>query len=162
DFGASPRAGLSCAAFAVGSAAFCPAAGVRSAEPCAGAGSAAAPAAGADEPCAGVPGACEGCVGDDCDGRFSGAGFCSEAVPARGAGRRPARALGLGGRGAEPGPVAVGRGALYALVLALRRAFAAMVYAPAVPQRAEAILANPFYQTISSSFSGTQEYMAME
>ena len=28
--------------------------------------------------------------------------------------------------------------------------------------RAEQILANPFYQTLSSSFAGTQEYMAME
>jgi anion-transporting ArsA/GET3 family ATPase len=37
-----------------------------------------------------------------------------------------------------------------------------MVHAHAEPERAEAIIANPFYQTISSSFSGTQEYMAME
>jgi anion-transporting ArsA/GET3 family ATPase len=37
-----------------------------------------------------------------------------------------------------------------------------MVYAHAEPGRAESIIENPFYQTISSSFSGTQEYMAME
>jgi len=37
-----------------------------------------------------------------------------------------------------------------------------MVYTHSTPDRAEKIIANPFYQTISSSFSGTQEYMAME
>jgi anion-transporting ArsA/GET3 family ATPase len=30
------------------------------------------------------------------------------------------------------------------------------------PERAQAIMDNPFYQSLSSSFSGTQEYMAME
>jgi anion-transporting ArsA/GET3 family ATPase len=34
--------------------------------------------------------------------------------------------------------------------------------AHSTPERAEQILANPFYQTLSSSFAGTQEYMAME
>jgi anion-transporting ArsA/GET3 family ATPase len=37
-----------------------------------------------------------------------------------------------------------------------------MVRAHAGPERAKEVLANPFYRTISSSFSGTQEYMAME
>jgi anion-transporting ArsA/GET3 family ATPase len=37
-----------------------------------------------------------------------------------------------------------------------------MVQTHTTPDRAEKILANPFYQTISTSFSGTQEYMAME
>jgi anion-transporting ArsA/GET3 family ATPase len=37
-----------------------------------------------------------------------------------------------------------------------------MVQAHASPERAAQIIANPFYQAISSSFSGTQEYMAME
>jgi len=32
----------------------------------------------------------------------------------------------------------------------------------ATPDKAEQILANPFYQALSSSFAGTQEYMAME
>jgi anion-transporting ArsA/GET3 family ATPase len=32
----------------------------------------------------------------------------------------------------------------------------------ATPDKAEQILANPFYQAVSSSFAGTQEYMAME
>ena len=30
------------------------------------------------------------------------------------------------------------------------------------PDKAAAILDNPFYEALSSSFSGTQEYMAME
>ena len=30
------------------------------------------------------------------------------------------------------------------------------------PEKAAQILANPFYQALSSSFAGTQEYMAME
>jgi anion-transporting ArsA/GET3 family ATPase len=37
-----------------------------------------------------------------------------------------------------------------------------MVLGHTTPDRAQAIFDNPFYQTISSSFSGTQEYMAME
>jgi len=48
------------------------------------------------------------------------------------------------------------------MMLDMRRTFDEMVQTHSTPERAEAILANPFYQTISSSFSGTQEYMAME
>jgi len=44
----------------------------------------------------------------------------------------------------------------------MRRTFDEMVQTHSTPDRAEKILANPFYQTISTSFSGTQEYMAME
>ena len=51
---------------------------------------------------------------------------------------------------------------LHAMMLDMRRTFDDMVLAHAGADRAEQILANPFYQTISSSFSGTQEYMAME
>ncbi|MGH3936710.1 MAG: ArsA family ATPase, partial [Pseudonocardiaceae bacterium] len=47
-------------------------------------------------------------------------------------------------------------------MLDMRRTFDEMVLAHASPERAAHIIANPFYQTISSSFSGTQEYMAME
>jgi anion-transporting ArsA/GET3 family ATPase len=36
------------------------------------------------------------------------------------------------------------------------------VESQASPEKAAQILANPFYQTLSSSFAGTQEYMAME
>ncbi|MGH3795097.1 MAG: ArsA family ATPase [Pseudonocardiaceae bacterium] len=53
-------------------------------------------------------------------------------------------------------------GELYAMMLDMRRTFDEMVQAHASPERAAQITANPFYQTISSSFSGTQEYMAME
>jgi anion-transporting ArsA/GET3 family ATPase len=53
-------------------------------------------------------------------------------------------------------------GELHAMMLDMRRTFDEMVYTHSAPDRADKILANPFYQTISSSFSGTQEYMAME
>jgi anion-transporting ArsA/GET3 family ATPase len=48
------------------------------------------------------------------------------------------------------------------MMLDMRRTFDDMVQAHAGPDRAEQILSNPFYKTISTSFSGTQEYMAME
>ncbi|MEO6090806.1 MAG: ArsA-related P-loop ATPase [Umezawaea sp.] len=54
------------------------------------------------------------------------------------------------------------KGELHAMMLDMRRTFDDMVLAHAGRERAEQILANPFYQTISTSFSGTQEYMAME
>ncbi|PRY46168.1 ArsA family ATPase [Umezawaea tangerina] len=54
------------------------------------------------------------------------------------------------------------KGELHAMMLDMRRTFDDMVLAHAGRDRAEQILANPFYQTISTSFSGTQEYMAME
>ena len=86
--------------------------------------------------------------------------------------RRLAQALGLTELDNEPGRVAGvpeegGNGAgspgeLHAMMLDMRRTFDEMVQTHTTPDRAEAILANPFYQTISSSFSGTQEYMAME
>ncbi|WP_433276982.1 ArsA family ATPase [Pseudonocardia xinjiangensis] len=82
--------------------------------------------------------------------------------------RRLAQALGLEALSNEPGRVAaVGGnadepGELHAMMLDMRRTFDEMVYTHAEPGRAESIIDNPFYQTISSSFSGTQEYMAME
>ena len=81
--------------------------------------------------------------------------------------RRLAQALGLSELGNEPGrvpgaPEPAGRGELHAMMLDMRRTFDEMVQTHSTPERAAAILANPFYQTISSSFSGTQEYMAME
>ena len=81
--------------------------------------------------------------------------------------RRLAQALGLEELGNEPGRVAgvpeeAADGELHAMMLDMRRTFDEMVQAHSTPERAEVILANPFYQTISSSFSGTQEYMAME
>jgi len=77
--------------------------------------------------------------------------------------KRLAQALGLKILGNEPDLVeGVGTGELHAMMLDMRRTFDEMVEAHAEPGRAEKILANPFYKTISTSFSGTQEYMAME
>jgi anion-transporting ArsA/GET3 family ATPase len=53
-------------------------------------------------------------------------------------------------------------GSLDAMMLDMKRTFDEVVLAHAAPGRAAAILENPFYQSLSSSFSGTQEYMAME
>ncbi|MGO1055637.1 ArsA family ATPase [Crossiella sp. CA198] len=82
--------------------------------------------------------------------------------------RRLAQSLGLTELGNHPREVTVldrpegTDGALHAMMLDMRRTFDEMVLSHAGPDRAEQILRNPFYQTISSSFSGTQEYMAME
>ncbi|HZC70323.1 MAG TPA: ArsA-related P-loop ATPase [Jatrophihabitans sp.] len=51
---------------------------------------------------------------------------------------------------------------LFAMMLDMKRTFDDVVLEHSTPQRAEQIFANPFYQTLSSSFAGTQEYMAME
>jgi anion-transporting ArsA/GET3 family ATPase len=48
------------------------------------------------------------------------------------------------------------------MMLDMKRTFDEIVLAHSTPERAEALFANPFYQAMSSSFSGTQEYMAME
>jgi anion-transporting ArsA/GET3 family ATPase len=53
-------------------------------------------------------------------------------------------------------------GSLHAMMLDMKRTFDEVVEAHAEPARAALILANPFYQSLSSSFAGTQEYMAME
>ena len=53
-------------------------------------------------------------------------------------------------------------GSLDAMMLDMKRTFDDVVLAHAAPDKAEQILANPFYQAVSSSFAGTQEYMAME
>ncbi len=53
-------------------------------------------------------------------------------------------------------------GSLDAMMLDMKRTFDEVVFAHATPERAKAIMDNPFYQSLSSSFSGTQEYMAME
>ena len=80
--------------------------------------------------------------------------------------RRLAQSLGLPELGNQPRAVqAAGftpKGELSAMMLDMRRTFDDMVQAHAGPDRAEQILSNPFYKTISTSFSGTQEYMAME
>ena len=77
--------------------------------------------------------------------------------------KRLAEALGLTTLSNEPKPVTGVTGAdLHAMMLDMRRTFDDMVYAHATADRADQIISNPFYQSISSSFSGTQEYMAME
>ncbi|HKN97290.1 MAG TPA: ArsA family ATPase [Pseudonocardiaceae bacterium] len=80
--------------------------------------------------------------------------------------RRLAQSLGLRELGNQPKPVRVAgftpKGELSAMMLDMRRTFDDMVVNTAGPGRADQILANPFYRTISTSFSGTQEYMAME
>ncbi|MGW4727699.1 ArsA family ATPase [Streptomyces shenzhenensis] len=55
-----------------------------------------------------------------------------------------------------------GEGELHAMMLDMKRTFDEVVEAHADPERAAAILANPFYQSLSAGFAGTQEYMAME
>lgn len=55
-----------------------------------------------------------------------------------------------------------GDGELHAMMLDMKRTFDDIVEAHTDPERARAILANPFYQSLSAGFAGTQEYMAME
>ena len=55
-----------------------------------------------------------------------------------------------------------GGGRLDAMMLDMKRTFDEVVEAHSTPEKAQQILANPFYVTLSSSFAGTQEYMAME
>jgi anion-transporting ArsA/GET3 family ATPase len=53
-------------------------------------------------------------------------------------------------------------GELFAMMLDMKRTFDDVVAAHTDPKRAEEIYVNPFYQAMSSTFAGTQEYMAME
>ncbi|WP_393097875.1 ArsA family ATPase [Streptomyces sp. LN325] len=53
-------------------------------------------------------------------------------------------------------------GELHAMMLDMKRTFDEIVEAHADGERAVAILSNPFYQSLSAGFAGTQEYMAME
>ena len=53
-------------------------------------------------------------------------------------------------------------GELHAMMLDMKRTFDEVVAAHTDPRKAEEILANPFYQAMSATFAGTQEYMAME
>jgi anion-transporting ArsA/GET3 family ATPase len=80
--------------------------------------------------------------------------------------RRLAQSLGLTTLDNTPRPVKdiddTSGGALDAMMLDMKRTFDEVVQAHAAPDKAEQILANPFYQAVSSSFAGTQEYMAME
>ncbi|MFF0091367.1 ArsA family ATPase [Streptomyces canus] len=53
-------------------------------------------------------------------------------------------------------------GELHAMMLDMKRTFDEIVEAHADAERATTILNNPFYQSLSAGFAGTQEYMAME
>jgi len=78
--------------------------------------------------------------------------------------RRLAQSMGLEELDNTPRPVAGvrGGGRLDAMMLDMKRTFDQLVVEHAEPGKADAILSNPFYQALSSSFAGTQEYMAME
>ncbi len=71
-------------------------------------------------------------------------------------GNVPSRVAGLSAEGKKRG------GSLDAMMLDMKRTFDDVVRGQASPEKAEQILANPFYVAVSSSFAGTQEYMAME
>ncbi|WP_306332743.1 ArsA family ATPase [Streptomyces sp. KL118A] len=62
----------------------------------------------------------------------------------------------------EPVDGAAGSGELHAMMLDMKRTFDEIVEAHTDKERAKAILNNPFYQSLSAGFAGTQEYMAME
>ncbi len=53
-------------------------------------------------------------------------------------------------------------GSLEAMMLDMKTTFDEIVLDHSDPVRAQAIMDNPFYQSLSSSMAGTQEYMAME
>ncbi|MDT4960176.1 MAG: hypothetical protein QOD31_3975 [Pseudonocardiales bacterium] len=77
--------------------------------------------------------------------------------------RRLAQSMGLTELDNTPREVkGVENGKLFAMMLDMKRTFDEVVSEHSTPERAEAIFANPFYQSLSSSFAGTQEYMAME
>ncbi|MBL1073596.1 ArsA family ATPase [Nocardia sp. 2] len=79
--------------------------------------------------------------------------------------RRLAQSLGVSDLGNVPQKVELGpeaKGELFAMMLNMRRTFDEMVLEHTSPDKAEQIFANPIYQTVASSFGGTQEYMAME
>ena len=80
--------------------------------------------------------------------------------------RRLAQSLGLDELDNIPRAVAgvdtSSGGRLDAMMLDMKRTFDELVLAHTDVDRADVIFANPFYQSLSSSFAGTQEYMAME
>jgi anion-transporting ArsA/GET3 family ATPase len=80
--------------------------------------------------------------------------------------RRLAQSMGLTELDNTPRPVkgvdTSAGGGLDAMMLDMKRTFDDVVEAAASPEKAKQILENPFYIALSSSFAGTQEYMAME
>ncbi|MFG2943871.1 ArsA family ATPase [Streptomyces adustus] len=78
--------------------------------------------------------------------------------------RRLAQSMGIDSLDNTPRRVkgVEGSGELHAMMLDMKRTFDEIVEAHADRERAATILANPFYQSLSAGFAGTQEYMAME
>jgi anion-transporting ArsA/GET3 family ATPase len=80
--------------------------------------------------------------------------------------RRLAQSLGVGELNNTPRPVTMidtaAGGSLDAMMLDMKGTFDDVVIAHSTPEKAAAILQNQFYVALSSEFSGTQEYMAME
>jgi anion-transporting ArsA/GET3 family ATPase len=80
--------------------------------------------------------------------------------------RRLAQSMGIEALDNIPRPVAgvdpAAGGSLDAMMLDMKRTFDEVVESQASPEKAKQILENPFYVALSSSFAGTQEYMAME
>jgi anion-transporting ArsA/GET3 family ATPase len=78
--------------------------------------------------------------------------------------RRLAQSMGIEVLDNTPRPVpgVESEGSLDAMMLDMKRTFDEVVESQASPEKAAQILQNPFYVALSSSFAGTQEYMAME
>jgi anion-transporting ArsA/GET3 family ATPase len=80
--------------------------------------------------------------------------------------RRLAQSMGIEALDNTPRPVhdvaTANGGSLDAMMLDMKRTFDEVVENQATPEKAKQILENPFYIALSSSFAGTQEYMAME
>ncbi len=80
--------------------------------------------------------------------------------------RRLAQSMGIERLDNTPRPVPgagnTNGGGLDAMMLDMKRTFDEVVESQASPEKAKQILSNPFYIAVSSSFAGTQEYMAME
>ena len=77
--------------------------------------------------------------------------------------KRLATALGLAGLGGDPQPVpGISGGSLDALMLDMTQTFDDAVRSHAAKNRVDEVLRNPFYKALSTSFSGTQDYMATE
>jgi anion-transporting ArsA/GET3 family ATPase len=80
--------------------------------------------------------------------------------------RRLAQSLGVGELDNTPRAVTMidtaSGGRLDAMMLDMKGTFDEVVTAHSTPEKAAAILQNQFYVALSSEFSGTQEYMAME
>lgn len=80
--------------------------------------------------------------------------------------RRLAQSMGIEALDNTPRPVSPvdtsAGGRLDAMMLDMKRTFDEVVESQASPEKARQILENPFYIALSSSFAGTQEYMAME